>query len=695
LIITALLQMHNELESGHLERFIKWNLCLYDNLIVLDDSSTDNSAEFIEPYADLMIKNSVNSFRSELLNKSIMLNKALEYFPNTDWFLWLDADELILDSRFDIENLLIESSKSNYDGIQLGLVNLWKSENRYRIDSGFNNVKNVRFWKNNGKLKFEQKNGLHNLMHPQGIRKIRTYEYLKVLHFGFSSVSYIANKYAVYRSNGQRGKNLWRLIDESSVQLKEIEDQEQFLGSRFRNFYSGIWVPKVVDKKLSLNEYVDIADSLNLKIKTKPVVTLVSLIYSGIDWLEFQYGELLKLKNEFGPGEVEILFIANDPNQDVVDFLKMNLIPFKVAPGKKSQDECDINSVYRAYNFGVQESKGEYVLLVNSDMAYAPGFLYNMMQYRSEKKYLVGKLIESGRLKPASSAIKSNLGRKLTNFKRFKFYKLALRIAQNSISEGGLYMPCLVNRRVFLNNGGFPEGNLKANTLDNFLKSKKFEPGVVGESVLPGDAAFIKFLQQNGIEHATVNNAIAYHFQEGEKSEYSSKINSRVNTGIKINTEDGMLRDLIMKNYNIISSVNLDLPEAKSNARVEFLFNDQLKFLDKKSRKILVDFPITKSELMSPKIIENSKISSLISGSNSAILKTVSATNCHGYLIKGLEEKFGEDSNFSFNFQEIIREEFELSFILKDSLKFKDKIKKFMPLKFKLFVKTVLFQRTI
>jgi hypothetical protein len=212
--------MHNELESGHLERFIKWNTCLYDNLVALDDSSTDNSVEFIAPYASLMIKNSVNSFRSELLNKSIMLNKALAYFPNTDWFLWLDADELILDSRFDIENLLIESSKLNYDGIQLGLVNLWKSEYRYRIDSGFNNVKNVRFWKNNGNLKFEQKNGLHNLMHPQGIRKIRAYEDLKVLHFGFSSVSYIANKYAVYRSNGQRGKNLWRLIDESSIQLK-------------------------------------------------------------------------------------------------------------------------------------------------------------------------------------------------------------------------------------------------------------------------------------------------------------------------------------------------------------------------------------------------------------------------------------------------------------------------------------------
>ena len=682
--------MHNELESGHLERFIKWNLSLYDNLIVLDDFSTDDSVEFMEPYADLIIKNSMNSFKSELRNKNILLNKAVEYFPDTDWFLWLDADELILDSRLNIESLLIETSQLNCDGIQLGLVNLWKSENHYRIDSGFNDVKNVRFWKNNGKLKFEIKNGLHNLMHPQGIQKIRTYDGLKVLHFGFSSVKCIVNKYAVYKSNGQRGKNLWRLIDESSIQLKEIKEEKEFLGSRFSDFYSISRESIDIDKKLSLSDYVGMADALSLRNKTQPVVTLVSLIYSGIDWLEFQYGELLKLKNEFGPGEVEILFIANDANQDVVNFLKMNSIPFKVAPGRKYKDEWYINSVYRAYNFGVKESKGEYVLLVNSDMAYAPGFLYNIMQNRSKNKYLVGKLIESGRLTPANSAIRANLGKKIKNFKRLKFYKLAQGISRNSLSYGGLYMPSLVNREVFLNNGGFPEGNLKTNTLHTFLQSKIFDAANMGDIVLPGDAVFIKLLQQKGITHETVNNAIAYHFQEGEKSEYSKEINSYTSTGIGINTKSTLRRKIIQNNYNKLTFIKEFSSFTKYNPRVEFLFSDELIYTSKKSRKILVDIPSFNNQVMSAKNIKNLNIASIITSSSDTILKNVGETNCHGYMILGLEETFEYGIIPQFDLQDIISKEFELSFAIDNYLSFIDKIKNLIPHKIKKLIKIFL-----
>jgi len=679
--------MHNELESGHLERFIKWNLGLYDHLIVLDDFSTDDSIKFMEPYADLMIKNTMNSFKSELRNKNILLNKAVEYFPDTDWFLWLDADELILDSRLNIESLLIETSQLNYDGIQLGLVNLWRSENHYRIDSGFNDVKNVRFWKNNGKLKFELKNGLHNLMHPQGIQKIRAYNGLKVLHFGFSSVKCIVDKYAVYKSNGQRGKNLWRLIDESNLQLEQIKEEKKFLGSRFNDFYSISRESIDLDKKLSLSEYVGMAEALSLRIKSQPVVTLVSLIYSGIDWLEFQYRELLKLKNEFGPGEVEILFIANDANQDVVNFLKMNLIPFKVAPGKKYKDEWYINSVYRAYNFGVQESKGEYVLLVNSDMAYAPGFLYNIMQNRSKNKYLVGKLIESGRLTPADSAIKSNLGKKIKNFKRLKFYKLARGISQNSLSNGGLYMPSLVNREVFLSNGGFPEGNLKANSLDNYLQTKRFDAAKMGDSVIPGDAVFIKLLQQKGISHETVNNAIAYHFQEGEKSEYSKKINSYTGIGIGINTKSILRRQIIQNNYNKLAFIEEFSSFTKYEPRIEFLFSDELVFMSKKSRKILVDIPSFTSQVMFTKNIKGVNIASIISGSSDTILKNVEATNCHGYMIIGLEETLEYGIIPQFELQDIITKEFELSFVIDNYLSFIDKIKNLIPHKIKKLIK--------
>ena len=154
MIITALLQIYNEKQSGHLERFLKWNNSLYDNLVVLDDRSTDDSVEFVKPHASLLIENTMNSFRSELRNKGLLLDSAKEAFPETDWFLWLDADELLLEDRSSIDSLLAKTSSADFDGIELPLVNLWRSEYFYRIDSGFNEVKNVRFWKNKTDLCF-------------------------------------------------------------------------------------------------------------------------------------------------------------------------------------------------------------------------------------------------------------------------------------------------------------------------------------------------------------------------------------------------------------------------------------------------------------------------------------------------------------------------------------------------------------
>lgn len=534
MIITALLQIFNEKQSGHLERFVKWNISLYDNLVVLDDRSADDSVEFIKPHASLLIENSMNSFRSELRNKGLLLNSAKEAFPDTDWFLWLDADELLLEDRTKIDFLLAKSSLADFDGIELPLVNLWRSEHFYRIDSGFNDVKNVRFWKNTTDLNFSKKPGLHHLLHPLGIKRVLKMDELKVLHFGFSSASLIANKFSIYRENGQRGRNLLRLIDETNLQVENIELQKYTLGSRFKNYYQDNIENDFASEKVSFRKYLDLTNQVLPDKWRKPTVTLISLIYGGVDWLEFQFSELLQLKNEFGPGEVEILFIANDASESVINFLKSNSIPYKSAPGRKSESEWYINSVYRAYNFGVKEAKGDYVLLTNSDMSYAPGFLYSMMQQRSPSKYLVGKLIESGRLKPSNLAIKKNLGKTLEKFKREKFYRIANKIASNSLSPAGLFMPCLVDRQVFLDRGGFPEGNLVPQSLESYVKSGNYVLALQGDPVISGDFAFVKRLESEGFQHETLNSAIAYHFQEGEKSEVKASSPSKVNSGILV-----------------------------------------------------------------------------------------------------------------------------------------------------------------
>jgi glycosyltransferase involved in cell wall biosynthesis len=523
MIITLLLQTYNELESGHLERFLNWNRELCDHLVVLDDQSTDGTQEYLRKHCDLVLETKCRSFNSELYNKQSLLDHAKSEFPDTDWFLWLDADELLLLSKEELETHLRSAQDLGFDSISLPLINLWKSEFFYRVDSSFDNLVNTRLWKNSNSLFYKPRPGLHLPLHPHGLHNTLAEENIKVLHFGFSSFDLIVDKFANYRKLGQRGEGLWRLIDESKLDVRQIDSRLHQLGSRANKFYSQISYSPVVVKN-DFYDYIWASRLVNQKgspVKTR--ITLLSLIYSGVDWLEFQYGELLKLASELPPGEVEILFVANDANESVISFLESNGIPFIVSPGRKDAKEWYINSVYRSYNYGVSQAKGEYVLLTNSDMAYSDGFLYGMILEAVPEIYLVSKLIESGRLRPAKVAIKINLGKTLKRFRRAKFLKISSRLRKRGLEDGGLFMPALLHKETFLKYGGYPEGNLKVDSLKNYLQGLPYEFAKLGEDLIPGDSAFMSLLNQYSIEHKTNLNSIAYHFQEGEKSEFNKR----------------------------------------------------------------------------------------------------------------------------------------------------------------------------
>ena len=533
--ITGFLQVRNELITGHLERFLGFNSELFDYLVAFDDASTDKTAEFLKDHVDLLLTSEFCSFTSELANKQKLLSEAKKQLPDTDWFLWLDADEVLFTSRSELDLLISEAEEGGFSGVSFSLTNLWKSEFFYRTDSGYDSLTNVRLWKNTSDLAFAPESGLHRLMHPTGIRKILKQNRFHVTHFGFASRSLIARKFAYYRSVGQQGVNLWRLIDESSMTLRNITDRLPLLGTRFGKYAANEKQDYMQPESDSFADYVALADSLQISdSQENPYVTIVCLIYSGVDWLEFQYSELLTLKRELGPGEVEILFVANEANEDVLGFLKGNNIPFVIAPGRVNAKEWYINSVYRAYNFGANCARGRYLLFVNSDMAYAPGFLHSILSYAAPNDYVSGKLIESGRLKPAEIAVKKNFGKTLKRFKRKAFYNYAGRIADSTFQIGGLYMPAVVSKESFLAAGGYPEGNISIDSMANYIDGKGYALAHIGDKLVSGDDAFVrKFLRQGG-RHITINSALVYHFQEGEKSTSSKSSNRSVASGVAV-----------------------------------------------------------------------------------------------------------------------------------------------------------------
>ena len=68
MIITGFIQVRNELQSGHLERFLTWNSELFDHIACFDDASTDGSYEFLQDKkVDLLI-------RSDYCNYQISVN---------------------------------------------------------------------------------------------------------------------------------------------------------------------------------------------------------------------------------------------------------------------------------------------------------------------------------------------------------------------------------------------------------------------------------------------------------------------------------------------------------------------------------------------------------------------------------------------------------------------------------------------
>ena len=534
LIITLLLQTYNELSSGHLERFISWNHELFDNSVALDDQSNDGTRELLTQEFDLVLDTKCRSFKSELFNKQYLLDQAKLNFPKTDWFIWLDADELLLTSRLELDSLISSAQRDGFDSISLPLTNLWKSEKFYRVDSHFDSLVNVRLWKNSDSLHYAPKPGLHQSLHPLGLKRCLSEKRFTVLHFGFSSFDLIVDKFANYRELGQRGNSLWRLVDESNLEVQGVETRFDKFGARAAEFYDRLDQDLTVMK----NTFYDYFWAARLiekrKLPPKTKITLISLIYSGVDWLEFQYGELLKLSSELPPGEVEILFVANNASPSVIEFLDDNGIPYVVSPGRESENEWYINSVYRSYNFGVSQAKGEYVLLTNSDMAYCEGFLYSMMLEGSPDLYLTGKLIESGRLRPADAAIKKNFGKKLKRFQREAFEKSARRLRKRGLEDRGLFMPALLHKDTFLKYGGYPEGNLVVESLDDYLNDRQIKFAEIGQKCIPGDKAFLSLLTKFDIEHKTNLNSLCYHFQEGEKSEFDKKAESRIPSGFAV-----------------------------------------------------------------------------------------------------------------------------------------------------------------
>ena len=243
-------------------------------------------------------------------------------------------------------------------------------------------------------------------------------------------------------------------------------------------------------------------------------VSIACLIYKSTRWLKFVYDQLLKHTDMT---DKEFYFVANDACPAVLNYLKEHNIPHYIHNNTPEQRQgWYINNVYRAWNTAGRNAKGEYVVFINSDMAFSPGWLDNLMNKIDDTKIINSRLVERGIIRSGMYGIERNFGNVPDDYNEAEFLKYVTRMSNNNLMPGGLYMPCLIKKEHLEKVGYYPEGNIVPG-------SDMFNPvySQLGEPCIPGDAVFIEKLKTIGVLHWSAFDSIVYHFKEGEMRDTS------------------------------------------------------------------------------------------------------------------------------------------------------------------------------
>lgn len=274
-------------------------------------------------------------------------------------------------------------------------------------------------------------------------------------------------------------------------------------------FPEGLWVDDDRPVPLTWADSLAYVEEYRAEV-FKPQFSIICLIYRSVAWLKFVYEQVLKYTDM---SDKEFFFIANDATEEVLHYLRNNDIPhyeFNNTAGQ--QAEWYVNNVYRAYNFASTKAQGDFLVLINSDMAFSPGWFDNLWKAYDGSNCICSRLVESGKLPSGLHGIENNLGRNYDSYQETEFQQYVNLIAEPRIENDGLFMPILIRKQHFDMVGGYPEGQV-------LLGSDIYNPVIAkyGEACISGDTVLMQKLKLQGIRHQTAFDSIVYHFQWGEK----------------------------------------------------------------------------------------------------------------------------------------------------------------------------------
>lgn len=561
------------MEKGNIERFFKYIKPLVDKIIIYDDCSTDGSYEYSLNNADKVIRGGNNNFSEEVKHKSLLLSAALE--EKADFIVCIDADELLSCTKDQLIALCEECAKNKYDGVSMKEINLWRSSTWKRTDSLYDEGWFTKIWKVKKDLSYKNKPGLHQSLAPNGIDEVLKTEKVSIIHYGFYDEKNIAYKYLTYKKHGQRGYvMLDRIISEDRLETEKV-DKEYIPNELYIN-------DEKKPNKLALADSIHYIYNYREKI-TRPKYSIACLIYKSVDWLKFVYEQVLKYTDL---SDKEFYFVANDANDEVIKYLTENHLPHYIFNNtEEHKKEWYINNVYRAWNYAAEQAKGDFIIFINSDMAFSNNWSENLIDKYDGKNCIASRLVESGKLTPGKYGIKKNFGTEIDNYKEQDFQLYQNKIKRDAINEGGLFMPLLIKKKDFIGVGGYPEGNAK---IGSNIHSPKIAR--LGEPQISGDKILMDKLALRGIKHKTSFQSVVYHFQCGEMdSKNENKKEDSTSIAVINDLTGGIMGEKVFWNFileNILGSYPLDFKALHS--RQKKFKKDCQNILKEKNTKIII-----------------------------------------------------------------------------------------------------------
>jgi len=239
-----------------------------------------------------------------------------------------------------------------------------------------------------------------------------------------------------------------------------------------------------------------------------PSIEIIALIYRSTLYLDFICKQLLSEFNKVPGFDIMLRVVANDPTASVQEALPSTAVPYSIYNDSKPNDYY-LNRVYRCWNYAGTSSSADHICFVNSDMAFSPNWLTNLVKHHDGKNIVTSKLVESGRMPSSTHAHGKNFGMHPNEFRYAEWLSYASEISKPHTLPSGLFMPVLINKDTFVKSGGYPEGNIYTTGVGTHS---------TGRCVRSGDDFYfnVTLKQKYGMRHITAFDSVIYHFQSGE-----------------------------------------------------------------------------------------------------------------------------------------------------------------------------------